>query len=272
MTASGILAVVHVEFAKVSAQWKTRVLLAACVAGPFAFAVAMRVQSSLPSDTLFGRMVKESGFAVPLVILGFAALWTFAVLTSVVAGDLFSAEDRHGTWSTVLTRSRSRAEIFTGKVVTAFGFSSAAVIALALSSIAAGALVIGRQPLVNLSGVLVPPSRALLVVALAWVSVLPPAFAFTALALLLSVTTRSSVAGVGLPVVAALIMQVSTLLDGPDLARRALMTSGFDAWHGLLTEPRFHRPLVFATTISAVYIVVFLTVAWRALRRRDIGG
>jgi ABC-2 type transport system permease protein len=87
-------------------QFKVRILIATCVVAPFGFAVAMRVQGSLPVDTLFGRAVKDSGFAIPLVVLGFAALWAFPVLTSVVGGDIFSAEDRYGTWKTVLTRSR----------------------------------------------------------------------------------------------------------------------------------------------------------------------
>ena len=73
------------------------------------FAAAMRVQSSLPADTLFGRAVTDSGFAIPLVVLGFAALWPLPVLASIAGGDVFSAEDRYGTWKTVLTRSRSRA-------------------------------------------------------------------------------------------------------------------------------------------------------------------
>src|SRR6185295_16752078 len=199
--------------AKLSAQLKARIVLAVCVAAPFAFAAAIRVQSSVPSDTLFGRSVTDSGFAVPLVVLGFAALWAIPVLASVVGGDVFSAEDRYGTWSTVLTRSRSRAEIFAGKLATAIGFSLVAVSALAASSMAAGVLVVGPQPLINLSGVLMSPPRALVHVTLAWVSVLTPALAFTALAVLLSIAARGSAAGVGLPVVAALTMQLVALID-----------------------------------------------------------
>src|SRR6185295_10166450 len=138
-----------------------------CVASPFAFAAAMRLQSTLPEDTLFGRSVKESGFASPLVVLGFAALWAFPVLSSVVGGDLFSAEDRYGTWTTLLTRSRSRAEMFAGKVLTAMGFSLLAVAVLAVSSVVAGVLVIGPRPLIDLSGALLPPAQALVRVALA---------------------------------------------------------------------------------------------------------
>lgn len=271
-TAIAIIAVVNVECAKLAAQMKVRVLLAVCLAAPFVFAAVMRVQTSVPSDTLFGRAVKESGFAVPLVVLGFAALWAFPVLASIVGGDVFSAEDRYGTWKTVLTRSRSRGEVFIGKVLTALGFSSIAVAVLALSSIAAGALIIGRQPLIDLTGVLVPPSAALIRVALAWASVLPPAFAFTAIAVLLSVATRSSAAGIGLPVVAGLTMQLYAFVDGPEVVRRLMITSAFGAWHGLLSEPPYYQPLVHGAIVSGAYLVACLASAYCLLRRRDIGG
>ena len=131
MSVGGVFAVVGVECSKLLAQFKAQVLLAICILAPFAFAIAMRVQSSLPTDTLFGRAANESGFAVSLVVLGFAGLWAFPVLTGVVGGDLFSAEDRYGTWATVLTRSRSRAEIFAGKTLTAIAFSLLAITLLA---------------------------------------------------------------------------------------------------------------------------------------------
>src|SRR5262249_11798351 len=207
MTVRGCAAVAGVECAKLAAQIKTRLVLAACVIGPFVFAAAIRVQSSLPEDTLFGRSVKESGFAIPLVVLGFAGLWALPALTSIVGGDVFAAEDRYGTWKTVLTRSRSRFEIFTGKLMASLAFSSLAAVVLAASSVAAGWLIIGGQPLIDLSGALMPPPRAAMRVALSWASVLPAICAFTAIAVLCSVATRSSAAGLGLPVAAAFAMQ-----------------------------------------------------------------
>jgi ABC-2 type transport system permease protein len=268
----GAAAVAGVERAKLAAQLKTRIVLAACAASPFLFAAAMRVQSGVPSDTLFGRSVKESGFAVPLVVLGFAALWVFPVLTSIVGGDVFSAEDRYGTWTTLLTRSRSRSEVFAGKVITALGFSVLAVAVLAVSSVAAGVLVIGSQPLINLSGAPLPAEKALSDVALAWATVLPPAFGFTALAVLLSVATRNSAAGIGLPVVAGLTMQLYAFVDGPETVRQMLITTAFGAWHGLLTTPSYYGPFRQGTMVSAAYFVVCLAMAYRIMRRRDIGG
>ena len=272
MSVQGVATVAGVECAKLARQAKVQVVLVACAIGPFAFAAALRVQSSMPEDTLYGRAVKESGFALSLVVLGFAALWVLPLLTSVVGGDVFSADDRFGTWKTVLTRSRSRSEVFAGKVTAALSFSVIALAVLAASSVAAGVFVIGSGPLVSLTGTLLPPSRALTRVALAWTSVLPPMIGLTALAVALSVATRNSAAGIGLPVVVALTMQLYALIDGPELVRRVLITTAFGAWHGLLAEPPYHGPLVYGTTVSCGYAVVSLAIAFRILQRRDIAA
>jgi ABC-type multidrug transport system ATPase subunit/ABC-type transport system involved in multi-copper enzyme maturation permease subunit len=271
-SARGALAVARAESAKLAAQLTAWALLAACFAGPFAFAAAMKVQSSIPEDTLFGRSVKASGFAVPLVVLGFAASWAFPVLTSVVAGDLFSAEDRYGTWPTVLTRSRTRGEIFAGKVLTAMTFSLVAVTVLAIGSVLAGIVVIGGQPLLGLSGTQLAAGRALALVLAAWGSVLPPVLAFTALAILLSVATRSSAAGIGLPVLAGFAMELASFLNGPEVVRRMLLTPPFVAWHGLFTEHAYYGPLVEGTAISCAYLIASLAGAYRLVRERDMGG
>ncbi len=266
---AGAVAVLRVEGSKLAAQAKVWAVLGACLLGPFAFVALASTQSSLPEDTLFGRWVKASGFAVPLVVLGFAAAWALPVLTSVVAGDILSAEDRHGTWPTLLTRSRSREELFVGKALTAFAYTLVAVSVLAVSSIVAGAFLVGRQPLIGLSGTETDPARSLALVALAWVCILPPVLAFTALALLVSAVTRSSAAGVGLPVLVGFVMQLSSLVDGPHAVRRLLLTPAFEAWHGLFAEPRFYGPLLQGAATSAAYFAVCLSAAYLVVCRRQ---
>jgi len=88
---------------------------------------------------------------------------------------------------------------------------------------------------------------------------------------LVSVVSRSSVAGVGLPVAIAMAMQLCTLVDGPDSVRRLLITSAFGAWHGLWTEPNFYTPLVHGTIISALYFVICTVLAYGVMQLRDIG-
>jgi len=270
VTLRGAIAATKVECSKVSAQIKARLVVAGCAVGPFAFTAVTRVQSTLPEDTLFGRSVKESGFAIPLAVLGFAALWILPAVTSIVGGDVFAAEDRHGTWKTLLTRSRTRSEIFAGKVTTALAFSTLSVAVLAVSSIAAGVLIIGPQPLIDLSGMLLPAPHALVRVGLAWASVLPPTLGFTAVAILISVWTRSSAAGIGLPVAIALTMQLCALLDAPALVHQLLITSAFGAWHGLLAQPPFYRPFIAAAIVSGAYFGIALAIAHAMMVRRDL--
>ncbi len=272
MTARAIASVMAGEWSKLRAQWKVQWALAICAVGPFAFVAAMRVQSNVPEDTLFGRAVTESGFATPLVVLGFAALWVLPVLTSLVGGDVFAAEDRYGTWPTILTRSCTRADVFAGKALTALEFSTVAIVLLGASSTAAGLMGVGVAPLVDLSGALLAPGPALRLIAVAWTSVLPSAWALTALAILVSVATRSSAAGIGVPIVGALTMQLVAFIDAPDFTRDALVTSGFVAWHGLANEHPYYGALLHAFIASGAYFALSLAVAYWLLRRRDISG
>jgi ABC-2 type transport system permease protein len=111
------VSVLRWELRKLLAQNRVRAALGICLYGPPLLAVVLSLQSALPKDTLFGRHVFASGYALPLVVLGFAAVWAFPLMTSLVAGDIFSSEDAHRTWPSLLTRDRSRAEVFRAKVL-----------------------------------------------------------------------------------------------------------------------------------------------------------
>jgi ABC-type multidrug transport system ATPase subunit/ABC-type transport system involved in multi-copper enzyme maturation permease subunit len=271
-TLHGAVIVARVELAKLRAQAHVWAILGACVVAPFVLAAALKLQSSLPSDTLFGRHAKASGFAVPLVVLGFAAAWVLPLLASVVSGDAFSSEDRHGTWPMVLTRSRTRGEIFAGKTLASLAFAIAAVVALAIASVAAGAILVGTQPLVSLSGTELTAARASTCVALAWVATLPPVIAVSGLGVLVSAASRSSAAGIGAPVIALFVMQLLSFVDCPEALRVASLSAPFNAWHGLLADPAFHRPLWEGIAVSAIYFVASVVVARALFMRRDIGG
>ena len=105
------------ELVKQLAQWRVRLLILACWTGPAIAVVVVSGQSTLPSDTLFGREMHATGWAGALVVLSFAGSWFFPLLTSVVAGDVFSAEDRLGTWRHLMVAVRSPRLIFIGKAL-----------------------------------------------------------------------------------------------------------------------------------------------------------
>lgn len=259
------------EITKLAAQARARYLLLGCLLVPPVI-VAVFVGQQPPLDTIYGRHIHVSGFADALLVLAFAHQWLFPLLASLVAGDIFANEDGHGTWKTILTRSVSRGQVFAAKTLTAVGFNLLALLVLAASTIAGSLLIVGRQPLPGLSGQLIPAHTALLLVAAAWAAAIPPLLGFTALALLLSVLSRNPTVGVATPVVLGFAMQLLSTLGGLDLARRLLLTTGFEAWHGLFTEARFTGPIVQAGAVAAGWTVGCLVIGYLALRRRDIIG
>jgi ABC-2 type transport system permease protein len=269
---TGAWVVYRWELIKLTRQVKAQVVVGLCVLAPFLFVAALNAQSNVPQDTLFGRWVHDSGFSIPLVVLGFAGQWALPAVTSVVAGDIFACEDRYGTWKTILTRSCGRSQIFTGKTFAAITFSVVTTVLLALSSLAAGVLLVGRQPLIGLSGTLLAPGHSAVLVLTSWATVLLPVLGFTGLGLLLSVASRSSAVGVGAPVVIGLVMQLASLVNAPSAVRMLLLTTPFGAWHGLFTVRPFYGPLVQGAIVSLVYFVLCVGGAYALLRRRDITG
>jgi ABC-2 type transport system permease protein len=260
------------ERRKLQAQLSLRLLALVCLLGPFAFAAVLSTQSASPADTLFGVWVHSSGFAIPLVVLGFAGAWGFPLIAGIVAGDLFSSEDRHGTWKTVLTRSRTRGQLFAGKLLAAATFTVALATLAGLSSLIAGLIFVGDQSLVGLSGTLLSPGKSLLLVFASWLLCLLPMLAFTSLAVLLSIATRNGIVGVIGPSVAGLAMQLLLLIGSGVWVHALLVGSAFQDWHPLFVARPFYGPVVAGIAISLVWTIVCIAASWRLLRRRDFAG
>lgn len=269
---AGLLPALRWELRKLRAQARARAVLLGALLGPVPVVLVLHAQSRPPKDTLFGRFATENGFAMALLILGFAAQWVLPLLTAIVAGDIFASEDQHGTWKTILTRSTSRGRIFWAKTLTAGGFAVLVLVVLAASTIASSLLIVGHQPLTGLSGQVIAAHTALPLVAMSWASMLAPMLAFTCLAIVLSVWTRNPAVGIAGPVVLGMVMQLVGALGGVEALRPFLPTTAFEAWHGLLAEPRFTGPLAEGLAVSAGWVVVTLAAAFVTLRRRDITG
>ncbi len=268
---SGTRTVWRLELGKLCGQWRVRAIAAACLLGPFIIVAGLNVQSATPGDTAFGQWVHTSGFAIPMVILGFGGQWLLPVGAALVAGDIFSAEDHFGTWKTILTRSRSRGELFAGKFLAALTFAVAAMVLLIITNLAAG-LLAGTQPVVGLGGQLVPAGQATELVLVSWLSALPPVLAFTALAVFTSVASRNSVIGIGVPVVLTLVFQVVTLIALPAWGQQVLLAAPFVAWHGFWEQPAYLGPFLWGLLTCTTWFTLCSGAAWLVFRRRTIGG
>jgi len=257
------------ELQKLFAQLTTRLLVLVAVVGPFAFAALLKIQSGTPSDALFGAWVHTSGFAISLVILGFAGSWGFPIIAGVLAGDLFASEDRHGTWKTILTRSCTREDVFAGKLLAAGTVLVGIAILLTAASLLAGIVFVGAKSLVNLSGVLTSPGRMFVLTAVSWLYSLLPVLAYTSLAVLFSIATRNGILGVLGPLLVALVTQLLDLVGKGVIVHTLLIGPAFDGWHGLLLSHPFFGPLLVSAAVCLAWIGACLAIGWRILRRRD---
>jgi ABC-2 type transport system permease protein len=257
------------ELVKLLAQWPIRLVLVACCLGPALFVVVVSQQSSLPSDTVFGRWMGQTGWAGPLVILSFACSWVLPLLTSLVAGDVFASEDRLGTWRHLLVAVRSPRRIFAAKALASLTVILLLAAGLAASGIVGGLVAVGSRPLVGLDGHLLSPAQAASAVLLAWVCVLAPTLAFAAIGLLGSVTLGRSPMGLITPAVFALVLQIAQLLPLPVVVRVALPSYAFIGWRGLFTDPAQTGPLLAGVAVDVAWAVVAAALAYRLFMRRD---
>ena len=186
-------------------------------------------------------------------MLGFAGSWGFPLVVGVLAGDMFSSEDRYGTWKTVLTRSCTREHVFVGKLLAAMTFATRpARLDGGLEPCCRAAA--GRRITHSLgwAGSRSAPAGALFLVTASWALTVLPVLAFTSLAILFSVATRSGIAGVLGPAIVALLTQLLGLVGTGVWAHTLLIGSTFDLWHGLFAARPFYGPLVVAGSSPAV--------------------
>ena len=257
------------ELVKLLSQWRVRLLIVACWLAPALFVTVVSRQASLPVDTLFGRWMHATGWAGPLVILGFSGSWALPLLTSLVAGDVFASEDRLGTWRHLLVAVRSPRRIFVSKALASLTVIALLVIGLVCSSTIGGLAVIGNKSLIGLDGHLLSPGDAAGKVLLAWACALAPTLALAAIGLLGSVALGRSPMGLLLPAVVALAMQIVQQLPVPVAIRYALPGYAFISWNGLFTGPAQLGPLLIGIAVSLVWVVVATALAYFLFARRD---
>src|SRR4051794_10230603 len=177
-------AVYRVELRKLVAQTRVRAVFAFLAITPWIYIGLILHQDRLPLETLYGRYLKDTGYATPLAILVYASQWLLPLIAALIAGDVFSSEDHGGTLKTILTRSVDRTAVFSGKVAAAFTMTSLAVLTVAVSSTLAGVITVGNDPLVDVGGTLRSSSAALGLVAASWATVLPATLGFAAIAIM----------------------------------------------------------------------------------------
>jgi ABC-2 type transport system permease protein len=260
------------EIRKLVAQKRTYLGLSAAILVPLIFVVALALQTGQPEDVPFGRYVRQSGLAIPPVILIFGSYWLFPLITALVSGDIVAAEDHNGTLKTILTRSVSRGRIFAAKVLAAFSYAFIALVATGLTAVIGGVAKSGLHPLVTLSGTTVGSGRGLVLIGASLLVYMLPLLAVASIALLLSTVTHNSAAAVVGALMISLLMQLVTIIPGLGALHPYLLPTQFNAWQGLLRTPADYAPILRAAWVCSLYALPCLGASYLVFLRRDVAG
>jgi len=260
------------ELRKLWSQKRTYLGLGAAVAVPIIFVTALALQSGSPNDVAFGKYVRESGLAIPLVLLLFASVWLFPLVTALVAGDIIASEHHNGTLKTIFTRSLDRGQIFAGKLLAAITYALIALVLMGGVALVAGTAKSGFNGLVSLSGTHVSATHGLLLVLASFAVYLMPTIAVVCIGLFLSAVTRNSAAAVVGTLMAALLMQLIGILPGLGGTEPYLLTTQFQAWQGFFQDPTDWLSIGRAAWVCAMYAAPLGIGAYLIFLRRDVAG
>jgi ABC-2 type transport system permease protein len=269
---TAVVKVYRWEIAKLLAQKRTYLGIVSAALVPVIFVAVLVLQTGGPNDVPLGRYIRDTGLAVPFVVLFFMSIWGLPLITALVAGDIVASESHNGTLKTILTRSRQRGEVFTGKVLASVSYTLAIVFAMGVVGLVAGGIAWGFHPLTSLSGTKVSTGHGLRLLAASLAIYAFPLVGIAAFGLMLSTITRNSAASVVGTLMWALLMQLLGVLPGTESFRPYLLGTQFDAWHGFLRTPADWVPVVRALWVCALYIALPLFVAYTVFLRRDVAG
>jgi ABC-2 type transport system permease protein len=260
------------EVLKLLAQKRTYLGLGVSMLVPLIFTFVLIVKTGGPNDIPLGRYIRETGLALPFVVLFFMSIWAFPLITALVAGDIVAAESHNGTLKTILTRSRNRGEIYAAKVLATFTYTWLAILAMGTVGVVAASIEWGFHPLTSLSGTRVSAEHGLGLLAASLAIYAWPMAAIAAFGLFLSTVTRNSAAAVVGTLMWALFMQLLGVLPGTESIRPYLLGTQFEAWHGFLRTPADWAPVVRALWVCALYIAIPLVAGYLVFLRRDVAG
>ncbi len=260
------------ELLKLLAQKRTYLGLGVAVLVPLIFTFVLIIKPGGPNDIPLGRYIRQTGLALPFVVLFFMSIWAFPLITALVAGDIVASESHNGTLKTILTRSRNRGEIYAAKVLATFTYTAVAILAMGAVAMIAASIEWGFNPLTSLSGTTVSAGHALGLLGASLAIYAWPMAAIASFGLFLSTVTRNSAAAVVGTLMWALFMQLLGVLPGTEAIRPYLLGEQFQAWHGFLRTPADWTPVVRALWVCAIYVTVPLAAGYLVFVRRDVAG
>lgn len=264
---------IRVEFAKQVPRLQTCAIVAVLAGIPVLLPVIFSVGSGGGEHGGgFVGLARESGLNMAILTLDHMAPTVFLGVGAILAGSVVAEEASWGTLGYLLVRPVSRGRLLASKLAVAGALTLAGVtLAVAIAALA-GLVAFGWQTVETPSNGTLSPGGAL-----AGLVVATPYMAWN-LAGIMSiacyVSTRSNsplyaaATAFGVAVIAQILDSFSAVGD----ARVVLPTHYWTAWQDLIASSPEWGDMARGVLLQAVYVILFLALAFWSFRRRDILG
>jgi ABC-2 type transport system permease protein len=264
-----------VELRKLGRRPRTWVSIALLCALPAVVAVFLAVNHIGPrpgGGPAFLSAVLANGGLFPAAALAIVLPVFLPVAVAVVGGDAIAGEANGGTLRYLLLRPVGRTRLLVAKLVSLTVYTALAVVAVAVTSYMVGVSLFTAQPtaVTTVSGTTLTTTGLVVRIAAAVGYIGVSMLGVGAVALFLSTMTDSPL-GATLGALATLIAsQVLVTLDATGGIRPYLPTRYWLAWIDLFRDPILWRDIERGLALQAVYVAVFLGMAWANFATKDI--
>jgi ABC-2 type transport system permease protein len=263
------------ELALVFLRRRNLVLLAVLALIPVLIGTVIELSSSSPSPgegPQFIDRITGNGLFLSLSAL-VAVLPLFLPLTvSVVSGDSVASEANLGTLRSLLVAPVRRGRLLAVKYTAVLAFCLAAVLVVAIAGAVTGFALfpVGRVTL--LSGSTVPLVEALLRTLLIALYVGVCMAGLGAIGLFISTLTEVPVGAMAATLTLSIVSQVLDAIPQVSAIHPYLFSHRWMAFGDLLRQPVATNELLLGVGTQAVYMAVFLLLAWARFDTKDVSS
>ncbi|MDQ4215857.1 ABC transporter permease [Microbacterium sp. ASV81] len=260
------------ELLTVFRRWRTIVMLVALALVPVLIAVAVKLTAagSRGHGPAFLGSITDNGLFVVFTALTVSIPLFLPLTVSVVAGDTIAGEANFGTLRYLLIAPVGRVRLLAVKFTSSGVFTIAAVLAIVIGGVAAGAALFPIGPVTLLSGDTVSLAdafgRVLLLAGYAAISLL----GLCAIGLFISTLTSMPVGAMAATVVIAGVSQVLDQLPQFDAIHPYLPTHLWLSFADLLRSPILFDSYAQNAWLQAAYVVIFGALAIGRFTTKDI--
>jgi ABC-2 type transport system permease protein len=214
--------------------------------------------------------VLSNGTLFPAAALALILPIFLPVATAVIAGDTIAGEANAGTLRYLLVRPVSRSWLLFSKLVTVVVFVFLAVLVVAGIGFVAGAVLFGLEPVTSVSGSTLSTTDIIMRTVLTIVYVAVSMLGLASIAVFASTRTDSPLAAALAALATFVTSQVLDLIDAARVIRPYLPTHYWLSFVDLFRDPILWHNLARGFALQAVYIVLFLALAWASFSTKDI--